>query len=370
MPAIAGARFRARVSLTPVRKSPSAIPRSADRCRSRYPPRAALTITVDGIPSDASHSLRGDRVHRLQVDARVFDWPPELPCLTVHFRPRTRTSVDLADIELLRPPRDESGLWVTTGAGSFTVRPRPGEPPDTVLFDIDAELSGQGNTSTLELFGTPRLELRSRESCSGRSPALDTRLAEILAKLDAEGTAPAERDAFARFLAELSRAGDQIQADREFPEGAEPTEGDFQREMCKRLKMTSALGGRVIEHSWQGGGATDLVHDGVVAELKIAKDRPVTAETAIAYLGQTTQYASGGGRQLSILVILDMTRRDAPPGVLANDILLLEPRLSGLSDPAFPSRVAAVILRGNLPVPGKWSSTQIPRTYAGGRLLN
>jgi len=51
-----------------------------------------------------------------------------------------------------------------------------------------------------------------------------------------------------------------------------------------------------------------------------------------------------------------MTPKLAPPGVLANTIGWLDPALHGLDDPAFPSRVAVVIVNGNLPVPSAWSS--------------
>ena len=119
--------------------------------------------------------------------------------------------------------------------------------------------------------------------------------------------------------------------------------------------MAPELGGRVQKHAWQGGGPTDLVHDGVVAELKVERTQPATLERAADYMAQATQYASTGQRQLSILVVLDMTPKEAPPGALANTIGWIEPALHGLNDSAFPSRVAVVIINGNLPVPSAWS---------------
>jgi hypothetical protein len=147
----------------------------------------------------------------------------------------------------------------------------------------------------------------------------------------------------------------RIVAEREFPADSAPSERDFQSELLKRVSMASELAGRVQVHAWQGGGPTDLTHDGVVAELKVEKSTPVTVEGAARYMAQATQYASAGQRQLSILVILDMTPKDAPPGVLANTIGWLEPSLHGLEDPAYPSRVAVVIINGNLPRPSDWS---------------
>ena len=42
----------------------------------------------------------------------------------------------------------------------------------------------------------------------------------------------------------------------------------------------------MAKHAWQGGGPIDLVRDGVVAELKLEKDTPVTLENASRYLAR------------------------------------------------------------------------------------
>lgn len=81
----------------------------------------------------------------------------------------------------------------------------------------------------------------------------------------------------------------------------------------------------------------------------------VTLDRAADYMSQATQYASDGHRRLSILVILRMTPKDAPSGVLANTVGWLEPALHGLTDPAYPPRVAVVIVNGNLTAPSAWS---------------
>lgn len=50
-----------------------------------------------------------------------------------------------------------------------------------------------------------------------------------------------------------------------------------------------------------------------------------------------------------------MTQMTGAPGVLANTMGWLEPELHGLDDPAFPSRVAVIIIKANLPRPSDWS---------------
>lgn len=74
-------------------------------------------------------------------------------------------------------------------------------------------------------------------------------------------------------------------------------------------------------------------------------------ETSHKYLGQPADYAADTGSQLSILVVLDMTGKRLPPGVLENYLGWMEPALIGLDDPRYPSLVGVIIINGNLDVP-------------------
>jgi hypothetical protein len=79
--------------------------------------------------------------------------------------------------------------------------------------------------------------------------------------------------------------------------------------------------------------------------------RLVTIDDCAKYLGQATQYGVGRGSQLSVLVILDHSRKEAPPGVIDNYVGWLIPRLHPASPmgrpwagPAHPS--ALLVLAG------------------------
>ena len=91
-------------------------------------------------------------------------------------------------------------------------------------------------------------------------------------------------------------------------------------------------------------------HDNAHSRLHL-----VTVETSHKYLGQPTDYASDTGSQLSILVVLDMTPKQVPPGVLENYLGWMKPAVAGLDDPRFPSLVGVIIINGNLLVPSGYS---------------
>ncbi|HEX5763784.1 MAG TPA: hypothetical protein VFY04_11785 [Solirubrobacterales bacterium] len=322
-------------------------------------PRAAIVASLDGSPVTAAHVVQPGRVHELSVEARVLDWPTEKPRLTLRFLSRwPRSSVEVTDIALERPQSDEDGVRIAGGQGHLALHASAANPAERLVLTIEGEIEGSGSAETIALLGHPRIEIRTFDPASDiptGASSLDERIGQMLSELRDEGIAPLEEEAFGRFLAAVARAGTRIEAEREFPRGSRPTEAEFQKAMLVRLGMATELGGRVNEHAWQGGGATDLAHDGVVAELKVERTRPATLERARHYLAQTTQYASAGQRQLSILAILDMTSKDAPPGVLANSLGWLVPKLSGLDHPIYPSKVAVVILNGGLPRPSDWS---------------
>ena len=144
-----------------------------------------------------------------------------------------------------------------------------------------------------------------------------------------------------------------------FRSGTRVTEAMFHDELEKRLLADGELGGRLTRRDAVAGGFDDLLHDDVIAELKVARDQPVTVEDCLKYLGQPTQYGVGRGSQLSVLVVLDHSRKEAPAGVIENYMGWLQPRLHGLEDPAYPSLVGVLIVNTNLPVPSAWSRGKI-----------
>jgi hypothetical protein len=324
-------------------------------------PRAAIVTALDGSPVTWAHAVTPGRVHELEVEARVLDWPAGAGELVLRFLSRwPRSAVDVTDIRLPRPDQEIDGVCIARDTGHLALHAAAADPATPVHLAIEGQLvTADGGGAPLRLLGHNQFALRTFDPAADvitGAPALDERILAMLAELRDQTIAPHEQEAFGRFLGAIARAGVRIVAEREFPAGSNPSEREFQIELLKRVAMAPELGGRVQEHAWQGGGPTDLAHDGVVAELKVERSQPATLERAANYMSQATQYASAGQRQLSILVILDMTPKQAPPGVLANTIGWLDPALHGLDDPAFPSRVAVVIVNGNLPLPSAWSS--------------
>ena len=143
--------------------------------------------------------------------------------------------------------------------------------------------------------------------------------------------------------------------DPRYKQGATVREREFHDDLFTRLLGEPELGARLERGSKLGLGFLDVRHDGITAELKVERRTAVTQETAPKYMGQPTQYAAADGARLSILSVLDMSRKTSPVGVPENYVFTLEPALHGLKNPEAPSLVAVIVINGNNPPPSSWS---------------
>jgi hypothetical protein len=142
--------------------------------------------------------------------------------------------------------------------------------------------------------------------------------------------------------------------DKTFKRGTRVTEAAFHDELERLLRDDPELQNRLTRRDAVAGGFDDLLHDDIIAELKVSRGTPLTVDDCARYIGQPTQYGVGRGSQLSVLAVLDHGRKEAPPGVIDNYIGWLKPRLHGLDYPRYPSLVGVLIINTNLPVPSAW----------------
>jgi hypothetical protein len=137
--------------------------------------------------------------------------------------------------------------------------------------------------------------------------------------------------------------------------GKDVTETDFRESLL--YHMRTWLGEEVQEAPRQGGGPTDIQFKSVTIELKVEKSISDRRKMVEKYFSQPVQYSSAGGAQLGILCILDLTEKRNPPANPQNQISLESPSVHGFpdGDVPFPTKIAAVIIDGNLRWPSSYS---------------
>jgi hypothetical protein len=328
------------------------------------PPRAVCVATVCGVPVTDILVVRPRELYHLGMTVRlaaVPEWAQRcvvepLTMLGQHALALPRYEFSLSD-----GTADEFGVTLT-GEGPLHCGVEQPVLAPALDCPIQVRLTGNGREQVIEVAGCQRLRLRpfdpSRDTLTEHEQT-DARLLAMFGTLDAPEFDTEDARAFCRFFAACVRAAQVIMFEKTFMRGSRVSEAEFHNELERLLRADPELEGRLTRRDAVAGGFDDLLHDDVIAELKVSHGAPVTVDHCTRYLGQPTQYGVGRGSQLSVLVVFDHGRKEAPPGVIDNYIDWLRPRLHGLHNPRYPSLVGVLIVNTNLPVPSAWSRRRI-----------
>lgn len=308
--------------------------------------------------------------HTLTLQVQTDPWPAWVECLDAEL------ISTLNDTELQRPAltwrRHEHAGDPDTyeGTGSLHVRyavPTAQHAPPVLVRLTWRGIDEKGNPKSQPLDIAGHREFRVRPYDPARDATtqyevFDEHLLAIYENLAAAGYPHNQLQPFARLLNAISRAGLAMTWNKKYRRGQYVRERQFHDDLHAALLADPTLEGRVERGTALGHGYLDTRHDGITAELKVARDQPVTPESATKYIGQPTQYAAADGARLSILVVLDMSRKVLPIGTPENYLFVLGPKQHGMTDPHSPSVVVTLVINGNLPVPSTWSRSKTPIT--------
>ena len=336
-------------------------------------PVVVCLLSLDDHPlTEHTQVLHRDHVYTLAVDARGAGWPAWADRLELEpISALTEVELTLPAFELERPSGlAEDGDYQFAGSGALVLRFALAPGGSATPVRLTGRFTGPSDSPeeprdrrrvAVDVAGHPQVRLRpfdpTRDALTDYQQ-VDERLLELFGRL--HGRFPDDQlETFARFLTATVLAAERIQFDKAYKLGTRVSEATFHDDLEARLRDDPALGGRLSRRDARALGFLDLDHDGITAELKVERTTPVTQENCYKYLGQPAQYATGANRRLSILVVLDMTRKQAPPGALENYVWLMQPAAHGLTDPAYPAVIAVVVINANNRVPSGWSRHRI-----------
>lgn len=132
------------------------------------------------------------------------------------------------------------------------------------------------------------------------------------------------------------------------------TEKEFQTDFLKHFRRDPTFGESTLKEVYIGGGKADILAREVPIELKVEKELTDTEKVIEKHKGQASQYASGYGKQIGFLCVLDLTKKTKAPPYPANDVQINVVSVHGTKEgevPIFPSKVVTFIIRGNLEKP-------------------
>lgn len=328
------------------------------------PPLAVCVADLRGAPITDIFVVRPSEVYTLGMTVWLSNWPEWAEaCIVEPMSIISREALSLPKY-VFSPDEAQPAPGGILLEGKRPLYCKVEQPVADPAIDCPllVRFLGNGKEQSAEVAGYRRLRLRpfdpSKDALTEHEQT-DQRLLAMYDRLTSPDYDTEDVRAFCRLFSSCVRAAQAIVFDKMFRKGVRVTEAMFHDELERVLRADPELEGRLTRRDAVAGGFDDLLHDDVIAELKVVRDRPVRIEDCARYLGQPTQYGVGRGSQLSILVVLDHSRKDAPPGDLKNYIGWLQPRLHGLEDSRYPSLVGVLIINTNLPVPSTWSGQRL-----------
>jgi hypothetical protein len=325
-------------------------------------PLVKLFFSIDGLPFSTPQAIKSRVQYGLRVRAEVNYCPLEQRVLELDYV-TTMASEDYGITPfVLKMPGDNPRVSAE-GSGHLIVRASQSLLSPPAEFRVRARfLNPDRSASTPAIvIGFYELRLRALDQDSypvlSRYKTVDIQIPKILNELQAAlpDLAPSDFDDFQQCLVLLGRYCGMVQQSGVFKGKKKVDEKkEFQQDLLHYLRMH--LGEDVREAETVAGGSLDLRFKNIVIELKVAyavKDRSALRKK---YTAQPAQY-TGSSIPLGITCILDMTEKEHPPANIANDITLETPPLHGYEQtPApYPTKIAVVIIDGNLKLPSDYS---------------
>ena len=325
-------------------------------------PMLRVIVFLDHAPITSPQLLKSNVLYPLVFRVRGLTWPVEAVRLRLDLLstcPPGEFSV--SEFALDKPQCIENGEYQEELPGQIKFN----SGQSSILDDLVFAVRGAFETSDGSLMEIPVIghnELRFRIVDEDRHPLmtgnrrLDRHIEELVTNLHSD--CPNIRDELNDLLGMLQALSHLLATYAQeaiFKGRSDVSESEFQATVLRDLR--NVLGQDVQEHPSQAGGIPDIRYRGVIVELKVEKENGDRRYISNKYTAQAAQYAGVEARQVSILLVLDLTIKDKPPGDIRNDIVLTDVETHGGDDKAkeFPSKAVVIIINGNMKNPSTYS---------------
>ncbi len=325
-------------------------------------PMLRVIVFLDHAPLASPQLLNASLIYPLVFRVRGLTWPTEAIRLRLDLLttcPQSEFSV--SEFSLDKPSCIEDGEYQGELAGHIKFNSGQGSSLDDLVFAVRAAFEiPDGDFTEIPVIG--HNELRLRVVSEGRSPLmtgnriLDRHIVELVTRLIS--ACPRVRDELhdlLDMLQALTRLLATFAQEAIYKGRSSVAEKEFQKTVLRGLRMV--LGQDVQEHPRQAGGIPDVRFRGVIVELKVEKENGDRKHISKKYTAQPTQYAGVEARQVSILLVLDLSSKEKPPGDIRNDVLLTDVETHGGDDVSkgFPSKAFVFVINGNMKSPSSYS---------------
>ncbi len=323
-----------------------------------------VVYEVERRPWRTPQLLRANTIYGFVAQVTIPQFPKNCDYLLIDYiSTLSPQQYRMTQLRVDKPARADITEFTLKGSAEFPVAQSfLSEPIDLLLRATFLSSTDVGVSVPATIVGYRHLPVRvsdpSRTPLLSKYRSIDARNAEIIEEIS--GSLPGlDQQHLTDFIELLGAVTNHLGRNLQRPiykEGTVISEAEFQTRLLEDLRMQ--LGEEVQEAPRQGGGPSDIRYRSITLELKVENKIKNRTRMINKYVAQPTQYSSASGAQLGILCILDQTSKDEPPASPQNNIVLVTPPVHGFEDGAvpFPTKIAAVIIDGNLRLPSDYSA--------------
>ena len=324
-------------------------------------PLIRLVAFIDGEPLVGAMRLQPNLQYSIRFDVLGTIWPNDAHRMVIDAVTTTpRSDFTVSNFEAFKPQEVADDEYRISLSGFLSFRTAQTLLSENHVFVVRAAFEGDDGIQEVPVIGHRQLEFRvvdsERVGVMSGYPRMDEHVCELLEGVLAEcPTVRSELPALVPVLRALNALLGTYAQSAVFKKMAEYDERAFQRDVIRDLRLQ--LGSDVEEHPSQAGGSTDVRYRGVVVELKVETVDGNRSHICAKYTRQAVQYEGVEARQVSAVLVLDLTPKDDPPGDIRNDVRVASVRTHGNdASSSFPSKVFVFIVNGNVRNPSSYSN--------------
>ena len=318
---------------------------------------------LDQQPVASPQFLNQGKLYRLTLQLRGLGWPDEAIRLRVDLNTTCPPEVyALSNFALDKPSNTANGEYSGQATGQMVFNASQNNPFDDLIFTVHAAFeTEEGELEEVPVIGHNELRIKVVDNpnwlpSSGSGP-MDQHIVRLLEELIKENpNIQRELVDLYPLLEALGRISAAYAQEAVYKGRNDISETEFQRAVLRDLRIQLGTPD-VQEHPKQAGGIVDIRYHGVIVELKVEDKNGDRRHLAAKYSRQLVQYTSAEARQVSVLLVLDLTEKTNPPGDIRNDIFVSDVPTHGAEDanPPFPSKAFIFVVNGNTRDPSSYS---------------
>ena len=325
-------------------------------------PLVRLIAFIDSAPLVTPQLLQPQLIYTLKFIIRGITWHKDAEALQLDLLTTCPSSdYSISNFVLQKPDSIENNEFEGELTGQINFKSAQSLLSENISFIVRCGFKLiDGSFQEVAVIGHNQLEFRvvdpqNKVFISGYR-RLDNHVAQLLESLLQD--IPSTHDELPELLPvleALTRLLGTYAQGAVFRDKITVSEAEFQSTVVRDLRLI--LGQDVEEHPSQAGGITDIRYRGVIIELKVEKTNGSRTHICQKYTRQSTQYEGIEARQISVVLVLDLTSKDNPTSDIRNDILLVDVPTHGDDDltKKYSSKAFVFVVNGNIKKPSDYS---------------